>query len=335
MAGVQNSSLSLRDIAFQAIVHGLLSPSEGNRLESEWMEIAREAKDVRGNRLFSDQQIDQANISVGNVVKIVSWSEFTEQTLRLTQLIKANHRQLSGVIGCPRSGLRAAADVAIRLGIPLYTIAGDSQEVVRVGNGIRISGKNFEDGELVVVEDSSYSGDSISRWVGSHACYAVFATRKASRFLRGCAEIREDHYFDWHLFGCDDLKRDNRMGFDWDGVLNADCPVECDDDGERYSEWMRSVQPIRFTDWLPTVITARIERYRPLCLAWLDRWGIKVDNLVMFPGTFEQRRRTVVGNWKSKMIQLHGVGLFVESDQLQASQIAKNLGRMVLSTQAS
>ena len=327
--------MSLVDIARRAAVEGRIRPSECNRTESEWREIGEAFLDVRGNRLFDDEQL---NSRPSNVLSITSWDDFTHDTAVLAAKIKLRHSRLSGVIGCPRSGLRAAADIAIRLGVPLLSF-DRSGKLVDLGYGVRLSTKNFE-GELVIVEDSAYSGRSVDRARQlapiAHAWYAVYATKVCADLkLDACAKVVDSHWFDWHVFHCHDLMKERSMGFDWDGVLNLDCPNGCDDDGTRYLDWIGNVQPIRFPDWLPVIITARREVYRSQCENWLSRWGISCDRLIMFEGSFKDRSATRIGEWKAEKIKESGVDLFVESDMQQAKDISVCLGgRQVLTTSA-
>jgi hypothetical protein len=136
---------------------------------------------------------------------------------------------------------------------------------------------------------------------------------------------------DWHFFHCRELLKQYAVGIDWDGVLNVDCPRECDDDGRRYQEWLDAVRPIRRPDWIPTIITARLEAYRDQCLQWLARYRIECDQLVMFPGSFAERAKTNIGLWKASMCDEHGVEMFVESDLMQAQTIATKRNKLTLS----
>ncbi len=324
--------MSLVDIARRAVVEGRLRPAECNRSESQWREIGGWFLDSKGNRLFSD---DQMKPSPSNVQSIVSWDDFSRDTAVLAGKIKLRHNRLAGVIGCPRSGVRAAADIAIRLGVPLFSF-DKSRKLVELGSGIRLSTKTF-DGELIIVDDSSFTGRSIeeARRLApiASAWYAVYATSASARNLDAYARVLESHFFDWHVFHCHDLMRERSMGFDWDGVFNPDCTHAQDDDGEKYLDWMVNVHPIRFPDWIPTIITARREAYRSVCENWLERWGIQCDRLIMFEGSFHDRSRTWIGEWKSEKIKEAGIDLFVESDMQQAKDISSCLGgRQVLTT---
>jgi hypothetical protein len=269
------------------------------------------------------------------VQHLISWAEFTRDTLTLTQRIVEQYPNVAGIAGCPRSGMRAAADIAVRLGVPLYE-ASERTGLRRLDSGFRLDGKEFH-GPIVVVEDSSCSGGSIQRMRQQPSLrdlpfYAVYATSAAQHALAGFAvSIELPHWFDWHLFHCTTLLQEFKVGLDWDGVLNEDCPRNCDDDRTRYRAWMDAVKPIRRPTYVPTIITARREVYRDVCMAWLNRYGIRTDRLVMFPGSFQQRARTNVGQWKAEMCDLHGVGMFIESDLQQAETIARIRKRVTIS----
>ena len=80
---------------------------------------------------------------------------------------------------------------------------------------------------------------------------------------------------------------------------------------------------------LHSVVTARLEKYRPETEAWLARHGIACDRLVMLEGmTDAERRRTrPQGRFKAAaFVADAGAALFVESESWQAREIARGAG---------
>ena len=80
---------------------------------------------------------------------------------------------------------------------------------------------------------------------------------------------------------------------------------------------------------LRTIVTARLERYRPETEAWLARAGIAYDRLVMLDlATDAERRRTrPQGRFKAAVFAADaGAALFVESESWQAREIARAAG---------
>lgn len=281
----------------------------------------------------------------GQVQPLITWENFTADTLLLTQEIVDRYPNLDGIAGCPRSGMRAAAEIAIRLDVRLYE-ASLEHGLRRCSSGLRLSNHDLHGeprpfgGPIVIVEDSTCSGTSVRTLkqnpeLAALPCFAVYAGNDGRELVDGFAvNIDLPHWFEWNFFGNGQLLREWRVGLDWDGVLNADCPSHCDDDGFKYAQWMESVKPIRGPRRyeVPFIVTARCERYRTASVEWLRRYGFRYGELVMFPGSFQERSQTDLGGWKAEMCKKYGVGLFVESCPVQAHRIAELRCKTVLCT---
>jgi len=272
------------------------------------------------------------------VGSIITWDQFTADTLKLAQIILENHPDVAGIAGVPRSGMRAACDIAIRLGVPLHEITAAGLRYMGGGSRIRYSnvhGQRIEHtGPIVVVDDSSCTGRSVEEINTDLPFYVVYATNRGRQKITGCAvELEMPHLFDWNLFNNGYTFRTMRVGIDFDGVLCDDCPIGDDDDGPRYREWMKTRRPIRTPrDYtVPFIITARREAYRDLTEEWLKRYRISYGQLVMYPGTFEERNRSCMGTWKAEQCKKLGVGWFVESSYAQARVMSQILRKLVIS----
>jgi hypothetical protein len=159
----------------------------------------------------------------------------------------------------------------------------------------------------------------------------VYAGGDGLRIVDGFAvPIELPHFFEWNLLHNGVILTQCKAAFDMDGVFCEDCPSDCDDDGPRYLDWMRRVKPMQWNIEyeVERIITARREVYREQTLDWLKRHGVRVKELTMFPGTFEDRSRTNIGAWKADMLCQQPCGLFVESDYRQACEISRLLPRL-------
>jgi hypothetical protein len=81
-----------------------------------------------------------------------------------------------------------------------------------------------------------------------------------------------------------------------------------------------------------SIVTARLEKYRPETLAWLDRWSLQCDELVMGPwSTIDERRRLyTAAQFKGRVYQDSDCQVFVESCPKQAEAIATATGKRVI-----
>lgn len=278
------------------------------------------------------------------VQHLITFDDWNRDTLSLTQMILSDHPDVAGIAGCPRSGMRSACDISLRLGVPLYEASHEGLKLCGGGGGSRIRSakihgprKDFS-GPIVIVDDSTCSGGAIKEMKASPTLadlpvYVVYAASPGRHLVNGYAVHKElPHWFDWNILNNGIVLRSG-VGTDFDGVLCGDCDNADDDDGERYINWMENVRPIRFPrDYrVPFIVTARREAYRGITERWLAKWGINYGALVMYPGTFAERSVADIGQWKAEQCDRLGVGLFIESDYRLACRIAEIRGTPVVS----
>lgn len=94
---------------------------------------------------------------------------------------------------------------------------------------------------------------------------------------------------------------------DIDGVLCVDPTPEENDDGPRYREFLLNAQPL----FIPrtevgTLVTSRLEKYRPETMAWLKKNHVKYDKLVMLdlPNKEARQRANCHASFKAKEYKL-------------------------------
>jgi len=268
----------------------------------------------------------------GPVHHLVTLKDLIEDTKHLTRLIYSRHSNLAGVAGVARSGMLPATQIALDLGVDLYEATVDGCRLV--SGGVRRTGtlhgtRRVDEGLIIIVDDSTCSGYAWDRLKHlNQPFYTVYAGQNGKRVVDGyVVPLELPHFFEWNLFHNGIVMAGCKAAFDLDGVFCEDCPMDCDDDGPRYLDWMRRVQPLQWNIEyeVPLIVTARREVYREQTLDWLKRHGIRVKEIVMFPGSFEERAKTNIGQWKASMVSKRGCGLFVESDYRQACEIAKAL----------
>lgn len=121
---------------------------------------------------------------------------------------------------------------------------------------------------------------------------------------------------------------------DIDGILCADPTSSEDDDGPRYSAFLRDAKPlilpVHKIGWL---VTCRLEKYRAETEDWMERHGIRYEKLVMMEHATSAEREAARrhAHYKAEVYQESGKDLFIESSPGLAEQIAEISGRPVLS----
>lgn len=251
--------------------------------------------------------------------------------------------KIGGVVGCPRSGLIPASIIAVALSVPLYSVDGDV--LVKLNHMTPNGGgrmKNYtEDKNLpvLIVDDTVFYGTQIKEMknlirgkmpdreiiTGCIYCYTD-SKKHPDYYLRG---LSYPHILEWNLFDCSYIKN---TYIDFDGILCPDVPIEIVNDEEKYKSYIATVEPIKsnrpslFT--CGAICTGRLEKYRDITERWLERHNVKYNNLIMFPGTEEERDRNhaqTVGRFKAEKLAESNCSFFIESCDFQSQIIAKEL----------
>lgn len=291
------------------------------------------AKLKKTNLSWNDcQWLHRFNKQRGPVHFLITYEDMVRDARHLARTIFNRHPNVMGIAGVVRSGMVPASIVALTLGVDLYKASKDGFKLLQ--GGIRRTGtlhgeRRQDNGPMVIVDDSTCSGYAKKELAHLQSpFYTVYAATPGRREVNGyVVPLELPHFFEWNLMHNGIVMTGCKAAFDMDGVFCEDCPVECDDDGERYLDWMRRVQPLNWSIEyeVPTIITARREVYREQTLDWLGRHGVRVRELVMYQGTFEERSRIDIGQWKAGQAKQRGCKLFVESCYSQAVTIAREI----------
>lgn len=252
--------------------------------------------------------------------------------------------ETSRIIGVARSGVSAAAMVAMLLHLPLSLVRQSAGDIVDGGNGWRLTGNTGGKGVPVVIDDTVMSGNSFkqvmpvvwSQFPGaiSAAVYVNPAARqKPDLWVR---DLPWPHVLEWNVFNS---VMSDSIAVDFDGILCADCAPQDDDDGDRYRGFLLTATPKYMVrrSHIPLIVTARLERWRPETEQWLASHGMAAKQLIMGPWkNNRERSRADIGEWKGRhfrkfMSNRHRVKppIFIESDANQAARIAEVSGGIV------
>ncbi len=240
----------------------------------------------------------------------------------------SKNEQIRGVVGIPRSGMLAASAMAVHLGVPLYYI-DRNLNIIAVPYGARLEGSSYT-GRLLIVDDSANSGNKLSllrNKLGDvdYIYSAVYSTERALKVL-DYAQIHLElpHWFEWWLYGSP-LLYYQKVATDFDGIICEDCPVEMDDDGAKYMQWLMTVKPLRhfYPHGIPYAITARLEKYRDITRWWVNQNRQIIAKIIHAPyKSKEERSLHNISEFKAKSCLSLGVEIFIESEPIQAMEIA-------------
>lgn len=273
----------------------------------------------------------------------ISTERLASDTLSLVSQLPPDITQVAAV---SRSGLAPGTILSMALHLPMIVIRHHQGDWVPAGNGWRLlEGAPKQGGKTLVVDDTTMTGNSLKRtkhviqdMPGEKVFAAVYVNPAAvAKPDIWAHDLPWPHLLEWNLFNSVLL---DSFALDFDGILCRDCRPEDDDDGPRYRRFLQNTRPRYLVRKRPIklIVTARLERYRPETLAWMDRWGIRAKELVMGPwSTAAMRRQDDVAAWKAQSLQEFlakrgGVPpkFYIESDAKQAKRIAEITDRLVV-----
>ncbi len=254
-------------------------------------------------------------------------------------------QDIDAVVGIPRSGMLAASMIALALNRPLGDLDGFLQGRMLSSGSTRRTA-DLERGvesfrHVLIVDDSTRTGTAMveaREKLGAAAsdtrvtCAVVYGVPDMSASVDLCLRvIREPRVFEWNVMHHPILAD---ACLDIDGVLCHDPDEMQNDDGARYVDFILNANPMHLpTRRIGTLVTSRLEKYRPQTEAWLSRQGLVYDRLVMLdlPDAATRRRLGSHGRFKGEYYRDSAAALFIESEQAQARQIAAISGKPVLS----
>lgn len=248
------------------------------------------------------------------------------------------------VVGIPRSGLLPATMIALHRNImmtdPLGLIEGRALQpgLRREKPGLKVDPTLWKN--VLIVDDSVGSGKTIAETLSRiseggqwniMSC-AIFGSEASAGRVDLTFDICESpRVFEWNFLHHPIL---TNSCVDFDGVLCVDPTEQENDDGENYRRFLREATPL-YVPTVPvgTIVSARLERYRPEVEGWLNRYGIQYQalHLLDLPSAEERSRlRPHIPHKVSVYRSNPDFQLFIESDRVQALRIAEATGKAVI-----
>lgn len=280
-----------------------------------------------------------------NRMRHFAFKSYTDLTVDVRGWLDTLPRHFDVIVGIPRSGLLVASLISLSRNLPMTDVEGLISGRL-FGNGRQFEGAGAcllsEPRRVLVVDDSVLTG----RQLGA----VRSGLERASlphEISYGCVYVdtgREDlvdHFyevvpyprmFEWNFMQHQALES---CYMDIDGVLCRDPTEEENDDGEHYVEFLSSVDVRERPAFrVGALVTSRLERYRPQTEAWLRWHGIRYDSLIMMPYA-TKAERIAAGHhaaFKAEAYQKSRAMVFIESDAVQAQEIADITARPVICT---
>lgn len=259
-------------------------------------------------------------------------ADLAEHTLRLVPRLPAD---AAGIVGIPRSGMLPAGILATHMHLPLYYLDPQRGPVPLQGAG-RSANLHRRSGPLVIVDDTTWQGGAMHRarrLLGkTPALYTAVYVRDPRHVDLYAIHHAGSHILEWNIFNNSPLSGSGAFpefaggaACDFDGILCEEPIVSDQQDLPRFLQWLAAARPLYVPRQVPVplVITYRIESWRAATQAWLDRWGIRVQQLLMHPAATVQERdqHLDVAGHKGQTLRRSRCSVMFESDPRQCQAI--------------
>lgn len=256
-------------------------------------------------------------------------------------------RDVDLIVGVPRSGMLAANILALNLNLRFCDINSFVNDVALIQGRTRQSRHPLleypsQAKHALIVDDSIYSGMSLDfvkskieekSLVKKVTYCAIYAAPLSAKLVDIYLElVKLPRLFEWNLMHRPFL---SECCVDIDGVLCVDPTDEQNDDGPAYIEFIESAQPLAIPSYpVGHLVTSRLEKYRSETERWLAEHGIEYQKLHMLdlPDAKTRRQLGCHASFKAGIYRkLRDTSLFIESEPVQAIQIANSSGKPALS----
>lgn len=248
-------------------------------------------------------------------------------------IVKLKSENFDVVVGIPRSGMLPASIIALKLNLPLLTLneflANSTIAHGRTRKPSVTIQYAHQAKKILIVDDSINSGDSITE-VKSKLTDELLSKCKFLAVYGVSYDVSVDFILDYvslpRIFEWNAMYHGIVVDacFDIDGVLCEDPTEEQNDDGYKYQDFLINARP----RYLPivkinTLVTNRLEKYRPQTELWLKKHGVMYDKLEMLNLNSKDDRVKQADYFQHKVdvYKKSGAKIFYESSLQQAKVI--------------
>lgn len=336
-----------------------------NKLSSTTQNIDKQIKETNSNlenkiksleMVLLDQQSTQAKIldekfnKIYNQIRIkkenkaLNFKSMQEVTDLIRNNVKILPEDIDLVVGIPRSGIIPAYLIALFLNKNACSL-NEFVNNMLPQKGERPINEVANDNRkkhVLIVDDSIYNGTALSKAKEQlkNIDTSIYDISYCAIFAREESKDKVDYYFEIvnppRMFQWNYLNHANAAVscYDIDGVLCVDPTPEQNDDGEKYIDFILNAKPLFIPSYeINSLVTSRLEKYRPQTEEWLKKHNIKYKNLYMLDlETAEERRKLGChAEFKAKIYQeKDDCNFFIESEREQAKKIAEITGKQVI-----
>ena len=260
-------------------------------------------------------------------------------------LPKLTSIKLKGVAGVPRSGVFPASVCAAFLNLPLYSFSADSGFIKLSGlsssGGRRMEFYNESEGKILLLDDTYFTGESmkvvrssVKRQDILYASLYITPEKVEEVDIYGL-KLQSPYFLEWCLFNSGYM---SKAYLDFDGILCPNVPFDIANNEDKYIDYITNVEP--YYENLPRIfkckgiITARLEKYRAITEAWLEKHNVNYGELIMFPterkDERDQNHTEVIGEFKGKQLERTKATFYVESEPVEAKKIKKHTRAVII-----
>lgn len=248
---------------------------------------------------------------------------------------------ISLVVGIPRSGILPASIIALARNLPVISL-GEYLSDAPIETGITrqasVTGSTaWQYSDVLLIDDSVNSGDAMRLALAKIREKGLPQPHTAAIYGTNCGiglidfvvrKVSQPRVFEWNFLHHWIMEH---SCLDIDGVLCRD-PALLQKWGWGYRNHVAEapvyLQPSRKVN---TIVSSRLDKYRPETLEWLERSGIEFERLVLMSEESAASRKLLGLHpyFKAEVYSASPCLLFVESDDRQAKIIAETAKKPV------
>lgn len=271
-------------------------------------------------------------------IMTLTFKSYADLSADIASNIMRVPRDVDLIVGVPRSGMIPAYILGQFLNLPVISLSEFVAGVPPTASSTRQLNAPVH-GKILLVDDSVDTGAAMARAVEAAAklipperirSLAIYYSHGKHRDI-GLVLAEQPRVFQWNYRNHSIAQR---SCYDLDGVLCVDPPESENDDGPRYIEFIRTAKPLYIPKYpILTIVTSRLEKYRPQTEDWLRAHGVRYKTLRMLdlPSKEERQRLKAHVPFKADVYSYdRDAVLFIESDPAQAAAIAAATAKPVI-----